>query len=36
MSEMIKLTFPDGAIKEFAKGTSTDDVAYIKSDEAQG
>ena len=27
MSEMIKLTFPDGAVKEFAKGTSTDDVA---------
>lgn len=24
---MIKLTFPDGAVKEFAKGTSTDDVA---------
>lgn len=27
MSDMIKLTFPDGAVKEFAKGTSTDDVA---------
>lgn len=27
MSEMIKLTFPDGAVKEFVKGTSTDDVA---------
>ena len=27
MSEMIKLTFPDGAVKEFAKGTSTLDVA---------
>lgn len=27
MSENIKLTFPDGAVKEFAKGTSTDDVA---------
>lgn len=27
MSEMIQLTFPDGAVKEFAKGTSTLDVA---------
>lgn len=27
MSDMIKLTFPDGAVKEYAKGTSTDDVA---------
>ena len=27
MSDMIKLTFPDGAVKEFAKGISTDDVA---------
>ncbi|KUP05561.1 threonyl-tRNA synthase [Bacillus coahuilensis p1.1.43] len=27
MSEMIKLTFPDGAVKEFPKGTTTEDVA---------
>jgi len=27
MSEMIKLKFPDGAIKEFPKGTTTEDVA---------
>jgi len=27
MSEMIKLTFPDGNVKEFAKGTTTLDVA---------
>ncbi|GGG17190.1 threonine--tRNA ligase 1 [Lysinibacillus alkalisoli] len=27
MAEMIQLTFPDGAVKEFPKGTSTDDVA---------
>lgn len=27
MSEVIKLTFPDGAIKEFERGTSTADVA---------
>ncbi|GLC88330.1 threonine--tRNA ligase [Lysinibacillus piscis] len=27
MTDMIQLTFPDGAVKEFAKGTSTDDVA---------
>ncbi|OZM57936.1 threonine--tRNA ligase [Lottiidibacillus patelloidae] len=27
MSEMIKLTFPDGAIKEFDRGTTTEDVA---------
>ena len=27
MSEMIKLTFPDGNVKEFEKGTSTLDVA---------
>jgi threonyl-tRNA synthetase len=27
MSEVIQLTFPDGAVKEFPKGTSTDDVA---------
>jgi len=27
MSEMIKLKFPDGAIKEFPKGTTTEEVA---------
>ncbi|MBM7606875.1 threonyl-tRNA synthetase [Lysinibacillus composti] len=27
MSEVIKLTFPDGAIKEFERGTSTADIA---------
>ncbi|MDN4493644.1 threonine--tRNA ligase [Ureibacillus aquaedulcis] len=27
MSELIKLTFPDGAVKEFERGTSTADVA---------
>jgi threonyl-tRNA synthetase len=27
MSEMIKLTFPDGAIKEFERGTTTEQVA---------
>jgi threonyl-tRNA synthetase len=27
MSEMIKLTFPDGAIKEFERGTTTEEVA---------
>lgn len=27
MSEMIKVTFPDGAVKEFAKGTTTEDIA---------
>ncbi len=27
MAEMIKLTFPDGAVKEFPAGTSTEDVA---------
>ncbi|MCP1145538.1 threonine--tRNA ligase [Lysinibacillus endophyticus] len=27
MSEVIKLTFPDGAVKEFPRGTSTEDVA---------
>ena len=27
MSETIKLKFPDGAIKEFPKGTTTEDVA---------
>lgn len=27
MSEMIKITFPDGAVKEFSKGTTTEDIA---------
>lgn len=27
MSEVIKLTFPDGAVKEFPLGTSTEEVA---------
>ncbi|RFU65958.1 threonine--tRNA ligase [Peribacillus glennii] len=27
MSEMIKVTFPDGAVKEFPKGTTTEDIA---------
>ncbi|WP_409289716.1 threonine--tRNA ligase [Peribacillus sp. SCS-37] len=28
MSEMIKLTFPDGAVKEFPKGTTTEEIAF--------
>lgn len=27
MSEVVKLTFPDGAVKEFSHGTTTEDVA---------
>ncbi|WP_108671242.1 threonine--tRNA ligase [Peribacillus acanthi] len=27
MSEMIKITFPDGAVKEYVKGTTTEDIA---------
>ncbi|MDQ0270072.1 threonine--tRNA ligase [Cytobacillus purgationiresistens] len=27
MSEMIKVSFPDGAVKEFPKGTTTEDIA---------
>ncbi|WP_153127447.1 threonine--tRNA ligase [Peribacillus tepidiphilus] len=27
MFEMIKITFPDGAVKEFSKGTTTEDIA---------
>ncbi|MDP4107644.1 MAG: threonine--tRNA ligase [Bacillota bacterium] len=27
MSEVVKLTFPDGAVKEFSQGTTTEDVA---------
>ncbi|WP_088103780.1 threonine--tRNA ligase [Halalkalibacter urbisdiaboli] len=27
MSEQVKITFPDGAIKEFPKGTTTEDIA---------
>ncbi|ADE71755.1 threonyl-tRNA synthetase [Bacillus aryabhattai] len=27
MSEVIKMTFPDGAVKEYSKGSSTEDIA---------
>ncbi|MFB6803376.1 threonine--tRNA ligase [Peribacillus butanolivorans] len=27
MSELLKISFPDGAVKEFAKGTNTEDIA---------
>ncbi len=27
MSEVIKMTFPDGAVKEFPNGTTTEDIA---------
>ncbi|MCI4139310.1 TGS domain-containing protein, partial [Bacillus vallismortis] len=27
MSEMVKITFPDGEVKEFAKGTTTEYIA---------
>ncbi|MFJ7744331.1 threonine--tRNA ligase [Peribacillus sp. NPDC097295] len=27
MSEQLKISFPDGAVKEFAKGTTTEDIA---------
>lgn len=27
MSELIKITFPDGAVKEFSEGTTTEDIA---------
>ncbi|MCD7032818.1 threonine--tRNA ligase [Metabacillus sp. GX 13764] len=27
MSESVKISFPDGAVKEFAKGTTTEDIA---------
>ena len=27
MSELVKVSFPDGAVKEFAKGTTTEDIA---------
>ncbi len=27
MADVVKITFPDGAIKEFSKGTSTEDIA---------
>ncbi|MGN1402564.1 MAG: threonine--tRNA ligase [Bacillus sp. (in: firmicutes)] len=27
MSEQLKITFPDGSVKEFAKGTTTEDIA---------
>ncbi|MCM3002759.1 threonine--tRNA ligase [Priestia koreensis] len=28
MSEVVKMTFPDGAVKEFPKGTTTEDIAF--------
>ena len=27
MSDMVKIAFPDGAVKEFPKGTTTEDIA---------
>ncbi len=27
VSEVIKMTFPDGAVKEYSKGSSTEDIA---------
>ena len=27
MSEVVQITFPDGAVKEFPKGTTTEDIA---------
>ena len=27
MSEMLKITFPDGTVKEFANGTTTEQIA---------
>ena len=27
MSEVVKITFPDGAVKEFPNGTTTEDIA---------
>jgi threonyl-tRNA synthetase len=27
MSDMIKISFPDGAVKEFPKGSTTEDIA---------
>ena len=27
MSELVKISFPDGAVKEFAIGTTTEDIA---------
>ena len=27
VSEVVKITFPDGAVKEFPKGTTTEDIA---------
>ena len=27
MSEIVKISFPDGAVKEFPKGTTTEDIA---------
>ena len=28
MSEVVKISFPDGAVKEFPKGTTTEDIAF--------
>ncbi|UNL84455.1 threonine--tRNA ligase [Priestia koreensis] len=28
MSEVVKMTFPDGAVKEFPRGTTTEDIAF--------
>ena len=27
MSDIVKISFPDGAVKEFPKGTTTEDIA---------
>ena len=27
MSDVVKISFPDGAVKEFPKGTTTEDIA---------
>ncbi len=27
MSDVVKISFPDGAVKEFSKGTTTEDIA---------
>ncbi len=29
MSDVVKIAFPDGAVKEFPKGTTTEDIAGI-------
>jgi|GEM_PF-6601042 len=28
MSDMVKIKFPDGAVKEFAKATTTEDIGH--------